>query len=193
MKRLCFATNNLHKLEEVRAMSGGEFILSLSEIGCQEEIPEDFATLEENSMQKATYVSSRYDVDCFSDDSGLEVEALNGEPGAISAMYAGPERDAKKNMALLLKKLAGVTNRRARFRTVITLVEAGEPIQFSGEVTGIITEHPAGTNGFGYDPVFKPDGFDCTMAELPMEAKNRISHRAAAVEKLVTYLTARRA
>jgi len=173
-------------------MSGGGIILSLSEIGCKEEIPEDFATLEENSMQKATYVSTRYDVDCFADDSGLEVEALNGEPGAMSAMYAGPERDAKKNMTLLLEKLNGVSNRRARFRTVITLVEKGKPIQFSGEVTGEITDQAVGTHGFGYDPVFRPDGFDCTMAELPMEVKNRISHRAAAVGKLMAYLSGRR-
>lgn len=193
MNRLCFATNNLHKLEEVRAMSGGGIILSLSEIGCKEEIPEDFATLEENSMQKATYVSTRYDVDCFADDSGLEVEALNGEPGAMSAMYAGPERDAKKNMTLLLEKLNGVSNRRARFRTVITLVEKGKPIQFSGEVAGVITDQAVGAHGFGYDPVFRPDGFDCTMAELPMEVKNRISHRAAAVGKLMAYLSGRRA
>ncbi len=193
MAPLCFATNNPHKLSEVRALLTQHPVRSLQDIGCTEELPEDFDTLEENSSQKARYVSDHFQVDCFADDSGLEVEALLGAPGAISAMYAGPERDSEKNIDLLLKNLEGVDNRRARFRTVITLIENGKTLSFEGVVNGIITTSRKGTNGFGYDPVFQPDGFSRTMAELSMDEKNKISHRARAVALLVSHLQNRTA
>lgn len=189
MTPICFATNNLHKLEEVRAMLGHDRVRSLADIGCHEELPEDHETLEENSMQKALHVAERYRIDCIADDSGLEVDALQGAPGVWSAMYAGPERDSEKNIDLLLHRMQGVTDRRARFRTVITLVRSGRPVVFTGEVSGVITDRRRGGRGFGYDPVFLPDGFDRTMAELSMEEKNRISHRAAAVRALVGHLS----
>lgn len=163
-------------------------VAGLDEIGCHEEVPEDHATLEANSMQKAMFIYERYAVDCFADDSGLEVDALKGAPGAWSAMYAGPERDHAANNALLLKNMDGIGDRRARFRTVITLVEGGSARQFEGVVTGVITEAPDGAGGFGYDPIFRPDGFSCTMAMLTMEQKNSISHRGVAMQKLLRYL-----
>ena len=192
MTALCFATRNAHKLAEVRAALSPYSVTGLDEIGCTEELPEDHATLEENSLQKAMHVFTHYGVACFADDSGLEVEALGGAPGAWSAMYAGPMRDHAANNALLLKNLEGVSNRRARFRTVITLAEAGGSTQFEGVVNGVITNRPEGEGGFGYDPIFRPDGYSCTMAMLTMDEKNAISHRGAAVRKLAEYLRHRK-
>jgi XTP/dITP diphosphohydrolase len=190
MNQICFATNNKHKIEEVAALLGGHFhLLSLHEIGCDTELAEDFFTLEENSKQKAEYVFKNYNVPCFADDSGLEVEALHGEPGADSAHYAGQQRNHDDNMNLLLRKLTGIENRKAQFRTVITLFESnGAMKQFEGIVKGKIIDDKRGDMGFGYDPIFVPEGFSKTLAELMMEEKNAISHRAKAVEKLVDYL-----
>jgi len=186
---LCFATNNLHKLEEIRAILGGPFqIQSLHDIGCFEELAEDQDTLEGNSLQKAQYIFDHYHVGCFADDTGLEVEALNGAPGVYSARYAGPQRNSADNIDLLLKNLSGQSNRKARFRTVITLVQPKGTKQFEGIVNGTILHHLKGSGGFGYDPVFLPDGFEKTLAQMTMEEKNKISHRARAVEKLVTFL-----
>jgi XTP/dITP diphosphohydrolase len=193
MTQLCFATNNQHKIEEVAALLGGHFqLLSLLNIGCQEELAEDFFTLEDNSHQKAEFVFKNFNVPCFADDTGLEVEALNGEPGVFSARYAGPQRNSNDNMNLLLQKLTGHPNRNARFRTVITLFESdGAVKQFEGIVAGKILTEKRGTEGFGYDPIFQPDGFSKTLAEMAMEEKNRISHRARAMTRLAEYLQAK--
>ena len=187
---LCFATNNQYKIDEVAALLGGHFrLLSLRDIGCTEDLAEDFFTLEENSRQKAEYVFQKYQVVCFADDSGLEVEALHGEPGVNSAHYAGAQRSHNDNMNLLLQKLQGQENRKAQFRAVITLFESdGSSKQFEGIVTGKIIDTKRGTMGFGYDPIFVPDGFSKTLAEMMMAEKNKISHRAIAVQKLVEYL-----
>ncbi len=186
---LCFATNNEHKLREVRSMLGDSFrILSLQDIGCHEELPEDHDTLEANSGQKAEYVWQHYHHSCFADDTGLEVAALNKAPGVYSARYAGPQRSSADNMDLLLRNLENAPNRQARFRTSITLILEGKEHQFDGIVEGHITEKPAGEGGFGYDPVFVPQGHDQTFAEMPAEKKNAISHRSRAVEKLVQFL-----
>lgn len=193
MKQICFATNNQHKIEEVAALLGGHFALvSLQDIGCHEELAEDFFTLEDNSRQKAEFVFKNFNVSCFADDTGLEVEALNGEPGVFSARYAGPQRNSEDNMNLLLQKLAHHPNRHARFRTVITLLEGdGTVKQFEGIVAGEILSAKRGTKGFGYDPIFQPDGFSKTLAEMTLEEKNKISHRARAMSKLVEYLQAK--
>ncbi len=186
---ICFATNNAHKLEEVQALLGNTFrIKSLKDIGCREELPEERDTLEGNSSQKAEYVFQKYKVDCFADDSGLEVDALKGDPGVDSAHYAGPQRNHDDNMNLLLENLADNLNRKARFRTVITLIVSGDVHQFEGIVTGTILKEKRGQGGFGYDPVFLPDGFSKTLAEMSMEEKNRISHRARAIQKLTEFL-----
>lgn len=193
MKTLCFATNNKHKTEEIRALLGSFFILkNLADIGCTEELPETQLTIEGNAMQKARYVFDRYQVTCFADDTGLEVEVLNGEPGVFSARYArlndAGEGD-RDNTNLLLKRLANKPNRKARFKTVISLVEEnGHVKNFEGTVHGTIIETPQGVKGFGYDPVFKPDGSDRTFAEMELAEKNLISHRALAVKKLVNFL-----
>jgi XTP/dITP diphosphohydrolase len=188
--KLCFATNNKHKIEEVAALLGGHFsLMSLADIGCKEELAEDFFTIAENSLQKAEYVFKKYKVPCFADDSGLEVDALHGKPGADSAHYAGPQRSHHDNMNLLLKNLKGVENRKAQFKTVITLFQSnGWMKQFEGIVTGNIINEKRGTMGFGYDPIFVPDGFSKTLAEMTMEEKNKISHRARAIKKLVGHL-----
>ena len=186
---LCFATNNKNKLSEVQQMLEPEYtILSLADIDCTEELPEDHETLDENSAQKAIYLWEKYKINCFADDTGLEVYALNNEPGVYSARYAGPQRSNQDNISLLLKNLEGKTDRRARFRTSITLIQNDMTHQFEGIVEGSITERPAGTNGFGYDPVFVPDGYDQTFAEMPAELKNSISHRGRAIAKLVAFL-----
>jgi XTP/dITP diphosphohydrolase len=186
---LCFATNNQHKIEEVRAHLGPDFqLVGLAEIGCTEELLEEQSTLEGNSFQKAEYVYKNFGVSCFADDTGLEVEALHGAPGVYSARYAGEQRKADDNMKLLLKNLEDSQNRKARFRTVITLITPAFTQQFEGVVNGqIITEY-RGTGGFGYDPIFLPDGHDKTLAEMSMEEKNAISHRARAVNKLIKFL-----
>ncbi|UZR93247.1 non-canonical purine NTP diphosphatase [Chondrinema litorale] len=186
---ICFATNNPHKLKEIQEILADKFqIVSLKEIGCEEDIPETQPTIEGNSEQKAQYVKDHYQIDCFADDTGLEVIALNNEPGVYSARYAGPQRNSDDNIALVLKNLESKTDRSAQFKTVITLIYKGETKAFEGIVKGEITDKPTGTNGFGYDPVFKPEGYDRTFAELSSEEKNKISHRGLAVEKLVAYL-----
>ena len=193
-KEIVFATNNEHKLSEIRSILGEEFeVKSLNDIGCHEEIPEDFDTLEDNAAQKAHYIFDKYHVDCFADDTGLEVEALNGEPGVHSARYAeGTDHDSEANMDKLLQKLDGQDNRNARFRTVIALIQQGEPEPkvslFQGTVYGVITQKKSGAEGFGYDPIFQPDGYDQTFAELGNDIKNNISHRAHAVSKLAEFL-----
>jgi XTP/dITP diphosphohydrolase len=187
--KICFATNNAHKLEEIRQLLGAQYELqSLEDIGCKEELPENQETLEGNSEEKARYVYEHYGVDCFADDTGLEVKALDGAPGVYSARYAGPQRKSEDNIARLLKELKGKADRTAQFRTVITLILNGQVHPFEGIVKGHITKDQAGTAGFGYDPVFVPEGFGQTFAEMDMETKNGISHRGRAVGKLVAFL-----
>lgn len=188
--KIVFATNNKNKLSELRDILGEKFqVMSLQEIGCHEEIPETGSTLEENAMQKARYVYEKYGTDCFADDTGLEVEALGGEPGVHSARYAeGTDHDSEANMQKLLGKLLNKENRRARFRTVVALIQGGKATEFEGMVSGTITREKHGTGGFGYDPIFRPDGYEGTFSELGNEVKNRISHRARAVEKLAEHL-----
>ena len=187
---LCFATNNAHKLEEIQAILGNSFeLISLKETGCKEELPETGNTLEANSLQKAQYLYDHYQVNCFADDSGLEVQALGGEPGVDSAHYAGPQRSHADNVNLLLKNLANKTNRSAQFRTVITLIQNGEITQFEGSIKGQIIGELRGTQGFGYDPIFVPDGHTATFAEMSLAEKGKISHRTKAFEKLVEFLS----
>jgi XTP/dITP diphosphohydrolase len=190
MIKLCFATNNSHKLEEVRHAIKHFQIVSLEEINCFEELTETRDTLEGNSLQKAEYVFDKYKIPCFADDTGLEVEALNNGPGVYSARYAGPQRNAEDNIDLLHKNLLGKSNLNARFRTVISLVGLEpSPVLFEGIVSGSITLDRRGTSGFGYDPVFLPQGYAKTFAEMTMDEKNELSHRARAVKKLEAYLT----
>ena len=191
MKRsLVFATGNQHKLEEVQGLLGKDFALScLKEVGITEDIPETALTLHENALQKAQYVFEKCRCACFADDTGLEIEALNGEPGVFSARYAGPQKDSLANMQLVLKKLQGIGNRKAQFRTVIAYIDAmGNQHLFEGKVEGKIIETPTGAAGFGYDPIFVPEGYTETFAELPMEEKNSMSHRGRAIQKLVDFL-----
>lgn len=189
MKTLCFATNNNYKTEEIRALLEPLFILkNLKDIGCTEELPETQPTIEGNALQKAQYVFDGYNIACFADDTGLEVEALRGEPGVFSARYAGEQRSDQDNIKLLLSKLAGSENRRARFKTVIAWIDNGKQETFEGIVTGTIVHAPQGSSGFGYDPIFMPDGTGKTFAEMDMLEKNLISHRALAVKKLVNFL-----
>ncbi len=186
---LCFATNNEHKLREVRQLLGDRHrVLSLFDIGCDEELREDQETLEGNSLQKAKYVFDTYQISCFADDTGLEVEALNGAPGVYSARYAGAQRNSNDNMDLLLKNLAQSTNRKARFRTVVTLVLQGKVHQFEGIANGEILKSKRGDQGFGYDPIFLPEGNQKSMAELTAAEKNAISHRGLAIKKLIDFL-----
>lgn len=187
---LCFATNNAHKLEEVATWLGDAFTLkTLADIGCTDELPETSGTIAGNSRQKADYVYVNFGVSCFADDSGLEVDALDGAPGVDTAHYAGT-RDAGQNMALLLKNLAGQSNRKAHFITVITLVLNGVEHQFKGVVEGVIVAEPRGTGGFGYDPIFQPTGHTRTFAEMSLAEKNGISHRSIALAGLTAYLRA---
>jgi XTP/dITP diphosphohydrolase len=189
--RLCFASNNAHKLDEIRPLlPAGIELLSLADIGCHEELPETQPTLEGNARQKAQYVWDHFGVACFADDTGLEVDALGGEPGVYSARYAGPQREATDNVAKLLHELGLQPDRRARFRTVISLVRgADEAREFSGEVPGTIAAAPIGRSGFGYDPVFVPsEGDGRTFAEMTLAEKNLLSHRARAVAGLVAFL-----
>lgn len=189
-RKLVFATNNAHKLEEVREVVKDKFeILSLKDIDCNEDIAETGATLIENALIKVRYVKEKYGYDCFGDDTGLEVESLNGEPGVFSARYAGDGHDAKANMKKLLKELDGKTDRKACFRTVIALILDGEEHLFEGRIDGDILTEEHGTAGFGYDPVFRPSGYTQTFAELGMDIKNEISHRALAVKKLCDFLS----
>ena len=190
MKKLVFATNNAHKLEEIRAILGDQVeVLSLKDIHCEADIPETADTLEGNAALKAEYVYRNYGLDCFADDTGLEVEALNGAPGIYSARYAGGEgHDSEANMKKLLHGMEGQDNRRAQFRTAICLIEGGKEHLFEGVVRGEIIRYRRGTSGFGYDPVFVPEGYTETFAEMGNEEKNKISHRARAVQKLCAYL-----
>lgn len=187
--KLVFATNNQHKLREVEKILGNKFeLLSLKDINCDEDIPETSPTLEGNASQKARYIYEKYGVNCFADDTGLEVEALDMEPGVYSARYAGPQRKAEDNMQKLLSELDKIKNRKARFRTVISLIIDGNEILFEGIVKGNILEERRGEEGFGYDPVFQPEGYDISFAEMDLTAKNEISHRGRAVAKLTEYL-----
>ncbi|MBQ8916008.1 MAG: RdgB/HAM1 family non-canonical purine NTP pyrophosphatase [Alistipes sp.] len=190
--KIIFATNNAHKLSEVQAVLGEGFeLVTPRQCGVEEEIPETADTLEGNARQKARYLYERTGLDCFADDTGLEVEALGGAPGVHSARYATDGHDFAANNRLLLKKMEGVANRRARFRTAICLIEGGEEHLFEGIVEGHIIDHEAGSEGFGYDPLFTPEGFERTFAEMSAEEKNDISHRGRAVRRLVAYLQER--
>ena len=188
-KKLVVATNNAHKLEEIAAILGDEMeLLSLKDINCHAEIPETADTLEGNARQKAMYIYENYGMDCFADDTGLEVDALNGAPGVFSARYAGDGHDSEANMQKLLKELKGKENRKAQFRTAICLIMESKEYLFEGIVKGAIIEEKRGGAGFGYDPIFVPEGYDQTFAELGNDIKNTISHRARAVEKLCKFL-----
>ena len=189
--KLVFATNNKHKLDEVRKITSRHpvEIVSLAEINYFDDIPETADTLEGNALQKAHYIQEKFGLNCFADDTGLEVEALNNAPGVYSARYAGPGHDSEANMKKLLHEMEGKENRKARFRTVIALVWNGKTYTFDGIVNGIITTTKRGENGFGYDPIFIPEGYEQTFAELGNDIKNQISHRAKAVEKLDEFLT----
>lgn len=187
--KLVFATNNRHKLDEVRAIVGDKIeILSLNDIGCHEDIPETADTLQGNALIKARYIYEKYGADCFADDTGLEVEELGGEPGVYSARYAGEECSSEANMKKLLHNLKGKKNRNAQFRTVIALIIDGEEKLFNGIVKGSITEEKRGDSGFGYDPIFVPEGFSESFAQMSSEQKNSISHRYRATRRLSDYL-----
>ena len=192
--KLVFATNNQHKLQEVRQILGDRFeVMGLADIGCHEDIPETAETLEGNALQKARYVKEHYDLDCFADDTGLEVRALNGAPGVHTARYAelfgtGETHDSNANMNLLLRNLENKTDRHARFRTVIALIYKGEEHLFEGIVEGTILHERHGSEGFGYDPIFQPNGYDTSFAEMSPQDKNAISHRGRATAKLAAFL-----
>lgn len=187
--KIVFASNNANKIYEIQSMlPHGIEILSLESIGCFEEIPETASTIEGNAIQKANYVSEKYGYNCFADDTGLEVQALNGEPGVFSARYAGQQRNADDNMNKLLEKLLHQTNRAARFKTVICLNLDGKQHLFEGVVNGSIRTRKSGNGGFGYDPIFVPDGYDQTFAEISWEVKNKISHRGIATKTLLDFL-----
>ena len=190
MDTLVFATNNAHKLDEVRKITQGLVrIVSLNEIGCHDDIPETADTLEGNALLKARYVAQRYGCDCFAEDTGLEVEALDNAPGVYSARYAGTGHDSEANMRKLLREMEGKNNRKARFRTAIALIRKGHEQLFEGIVNGSITTEKRGDSGFGYDPIFQPEGFEGTFAQLGDDVKNAISHRALACQKLAAFLS----
>lgn len=192
MHKLVFATNNRHKLDEVAAKIDGKIeLLTLNDIGCYDDIEETGTTFKQNASIKSQFIYKKYNLDCFGDDSGLEIDALNGEPGVYSARYAGGHGNHAANIKKVLDNLEGETNRKARFRTVISLTWNGEEHFFDGTVEGSIRTAPSGTDGFGYDPIFEPDGYNITFAEMSMDAKNQISHRAKAMELLVNFLSAR--
>ncbi len=189
MRKLVFATNNRHKLEEVSAVLRDQLeILSLKDIQCHDDIPETADTLEGNALLKAQHVYNNYGFNCFADDTGLEVDALNGQPGVYSARYAGEDQNAERNMEKLLQELEGTNNRRAQFRTVVALIEESKVNYFEGKIEGVIINTRRGDAGFGYDPVFVPDGYSQTFAEMGSELKNKISHRALAIQSLIKYL-----
>ncbi len=187
--KLVFATNNKHKLEEVKTIISNDFeILNLKDINCFDDIPETQDTIEGNASQKAFYIYENYKMNCFADDTGLEIDVLNGEPGVYSARYAGEGCSFDDNIEKVLKKLSGVSNRKAQFKTVISLVINGKEYQFKGIIEGTLLKERRGTSGFGYDPVFLPKGYDKTFAELSSEEKNKISHRGTASRKLAEFL-----
>lgn len=190
MIKLIFATNNLHKIKEIQAALPASFqIISLSELGFNEEIPEPYETLEANASGKAWYIYKRFGVNCFADDTGLEIKALNNAPGVYSARYAGPGCTFKDNVAKVLTEMKGIDNREARFRTIISLIIDGTEYQFEGQVDGRILTAEQGKDGFGYDPIFAAKGYSKSFAELNLTKKNQISHRGKAVEKLVRFLS----
>jgi XTP/dITP diphosphohydrolase len=186
--KICFATNNKNKLKEIRAAVQSIEIVGLSSIGCTEELPENQDTLEGNSLEKANYVFENYQENCFADDTGLEVESLSGSPGVYSARYAGEHNDSEANMQLLLQNMSGKVNRKAQFKTVITLILDNQTHQFEGICKGELAQGKVGVDGFGYDPIFIPEGYKITFAEMSMEEKNKISHRGIAVRELVAFL-----
>ena len=188
--KLVFATNNQHKLDEIRKITNGlTEIVSLAEINCHDDIPETADTLEGNALQKARYIKEHFGLDCFADDTGLEVEVLHNAPGVFSARYAGPGHDSEANMNKLLQELQDKDNRKARFRTVIALILNGKEYLFEGIINGTIAREKRGGSGFGYDPLFVPDNYSQTFAEMGNDIKNLISHRAQAVKKLTTFLS----
>ncbi len=188
-KKFVFATNNVHKLEEVTAILGDKIeLLSMNDIHCHADIPETADTLEGNALLKAHYIYDNYGIDCFADDTGLEVEALGGAPGVCSARYAGDAHNSEANMRKLLQELEGKENRSAQFRTVFALILNGKEHLFEGIIKGTITKNRKGTSGFGYDPIFVPDGYQQTFAEMGNGLKNQISHRALATHKLCNFL-----
>ncbi len=190
--KICFATNNRNKLEEIQQILGDSFeILSLKDIGCFDDIAEPHETLEENSAEKAEYIYTRYQIPVFADDTGLEIAALNGAPGVYSARYGGPERSAERNMTKVLGELEGAADRSAQFRTIMTYIDESGTFQFEGIVKGRIISERRGEGGFGYDPIFIPDGYDQTFGELPASEKNQISHRVRSLSKLVEFLKSR--
>lgn len=187
--QLVSATNNPNKIKEIKQLLPHSIqLLSLVEIGCNEDIPETSETIAGNALQKARYVFEKYGYNCFADDTGLEIESLNGEPGIYSARYAGPQRDANDNMSKVLINLKDITNRKANFKTVIALIIDGKETLFEGIAKGEITQEKSGSEGFGYDPIFKPEGCDITFSEMNLNEKNKISHRAKAVKQLSSYL-----
>lgn len=187
-KELVFATNNKHKTEEVGKLLLNKYkVLNLFDIGCTVDIPETGDTFEENAFLKSSYVVKNYQLDCFADDSGLEIEVLNNEPGIYSARYSG-QKDDQVNLKLVLQKMEGLSNRKACFKTVISLVQGGKNHFFEGVVNGYILENPIGDQGFGYDPIFVPEGYEQSFAQMSMEQKNQISHRAIAMRKLIAFL-----
>lgn len=189
-KEIVFATNNVHKLQEIRQMIGDRYeIMGLADIGCHDDIPETAGTIEGNALMKAQYVKAHYGYDCFSDDTGLEIDALGGEPGVHSARYAGDGHDSEANIDKVLAKMEGVTHRAARFRTAIVLLQGEETHLFEGQVEGLILTERHGTGGFGYDSIFQPiEGDGSTFAQMSAQDKNRISHRGRAVARLIAYL-----
>jgi XTP/dITP diphosphohydrolase len=192
MSLLVLATNNPHKLKEARQILSPIHVASLSDIGCADELPETHDTLEGNSLEKAQYVFDRFGQTCLADDTGLEIDALGGAPGVYSARYAGEHKSSADNISRVLKEMKGTANRSARFRAVISLVSATERLTFEGIVAGKILTEPRGHLGFGYDPIFVPDGYTATFAEMSDAIKNSVSHRARAIEKLVRYLEQRK-
>ncbi len=187
--KILFATGNQHKVDEVQHLLGNAFeIVTPAQLGYTADIPETGDTLEANALQKARFINEEFSLSCFADDTGLEVDVLNGAPGVYSARYAGEEKSSLKNMQLVLEKMKGTTNRAARFRCVIALIFDNKEYLFEGKVEGEILTEPHGSGGFGYDPIFRPAGYDCSFAEMSMDEKNKLSHRALAVQKLVAFL-----
>jgi XTP/dITP diphosphohydrolase len=188
MIKIVFATNNKNKIKEVQKLLPTNIeLIGLKDIGCEDDIPETQHTIKGNSIQKVNYINSKYNLDCFADDTGLEISALNGDPGVLSARYAGSERNSKKNIEKVLKNLNNIKNRNARFKTVIALSYKGEILTFEGVCEGVISDEIQGDGGFGYDPIFKPKGINKTFAELSFDEKNKISHRAIAIKKFIDY------
>ncbi|MDX1652009.1 MAG: RdgB/HAM1 family non-canonical purine NTP pyrophosphatase [Brumimicrobium sp.] len=185
---LVFATHNEHKAEEIQSILPGYIeVKTLQDLGCYDEIPEEKPDFKGNALQKATYIHEKFGVNCFADDSGLEIDALNGEPGIYSARYAGPKRDSNDNMDLVLKRMQGKSDRKARFKTIIALIMDGKEYFFEGTIDGKIRDQKSGNNGFGYDPIFEPESCGKTFAEMSLEEKNSMSHRSRAIQKMAKF------